>query len=328
MAGTKIDLITGILGSGKTTFLRRYAQYLLAKGLRIAILENDFGAVNVDMVMLQDLKSDRCALEMITGGGDPDCHKRRFKTQLISLGMQHFDRVIMEPSGIFDMDEFFDTLYEPPLDRWFEIGSVLTVADAEMPETLSVQMEYLLASEAACCGLLLLSKLSHVPDETPEQAGARVLAHVNRAMTAISCDRQLRTEEMLVKDWDALTDSDFQRCEQAGCRSASYVKHFSTEDIRSSVHYFMHIALPQEKLPQIIAEIIRDPGCGHIFRIKGSLPDGQGGWLKVNATREKTELSPVGSGQAVLIVIGDDISREAIDRHLLAENTDPEYVSI
>lgn len=55
---TKIDLITGILGSGKTTFLRRYAKYLLAQGQRIAILENDFGAVNVDMLMLQDLKCE------------------------------------------------------------------------------------------------------------------------------------------------------------------------------------------------------------------------------------------------------------------------------
>ena len=102
---TKIDLITGILGSGKTTFLRRYAKDLLQQGKRIAILENDFGAVNIDIAMLQDLKSENCQLGMITGGGDPDCHKRRFKTQLISLGMQHFDRIIIEPSGIFDMDE-------------------------------------------------------------------------------------------------------------------------------------------------------------------------------------------------------------------------------
>lgn len=65
---TKIDLITGILGSGKTTFLRRYAKYLLAQGQRIAILENDFGAVNVDMLMLQDLKCENCRLEMVSGG--------------------------------------------------------------------------------------------------------------------------------------------------------------------------------------------------------------------------------------------------------------------
>ena len=112
---TKIDLITGILGSGKTTWIHQYAEHLIQQGQRIAILENDFGAVNVDMVMLQDLKCENCQLEMIASCGDPCCHKRRFKTQLISLGMQHFDRVIIEPSGIFDMDEFFDVLHEDPL---------------------------------------------------------------------------------------------------------------------------------------------------------------------------------------------------------------------
>ena len=44
----QVDLITGFLGSGKTTFLRRYVQYLVAQGHSVCILENDFGAVNVD----------------------------------------------------------------------------------------------------------------------------------------------------------------------------------------------------------------------------------------------------------------------------------------
>ena len=47
-----IDLITGFLGSGKTTFLKKYAEYLMDQGLHICILENDFGAINVDMLML------------------------------------------------------------------------------------------------------------------------------------------------------------------------------------------------------------------------------------------------------------------------------------
>ena len=40
----QIDLITGFLGSGKTTFIRKYAKYLIDQGLNIGILENDFGA--------------------------------------------------------------------------------------------------------------------------------------------------------------------------------------------------------------------------------------------------------------------------------------------
>ena len=38
----KIDLITGFLGAGKTTFIRKYAKYLMDSGKNIGILENDF----------------------------------------------------------------------------------------------------------------------------------------------------------------------------------------------------------------------------------------------------------------------------------------------
>ena len=58
----KIDLITGFLGSGKTTFIKKYASYLLKKGMNIGILENDFGAVNVDMMLLHDLEGENCEL--------------------------------------------------------------------------------------------------------------------------------------------------------------------------------------------------------------------------------------------------------------------------
>lgn len=54
----KIDLITGFLGSGKTTFIKKYAKYLMAQGMNIGILENDFGAVNVDMMLLKDLEGE------------------------------------------------------------------------------------------------------------------------------------------------------------------------------------------------------------------------------------------------------------------------------
>ena len=49
----KIDLITGFLGSGKTTFLKQYAKYLMAQGKNIGILENDFvRTVNGDILAM------------------------------------------------------------------------------------------------------------------------------------------------------------------------------------------------------------------------------------------------------------------------------------
>ena len=54
----KVDLISGFLGSGKTTFIKKYARYLMEQGQNIGILENDFGAINVDMMLLRELDSE------------------------------------------------------------------------------------------------------------------------------------------------------------------------------------------------------------------------------------------------------------------------------
>ena len=132
----QVDLITGFLGSGKTTFLRRYVQYLVAQGHSVCILENDFGAVNVDAMLLQDLIGEHCDIETISGGCDCDTHQRRMRTKLISMAMRGFERVIVEPSGIFDVDEFFDVLRDEPLDRWYQLGNVIAIVDALLPRKI------------------------------------------------------------------------------------------------------------------------------------------------------------------------------------------------
>ena len=324
---TKIDLITGMLGAGKTTFLHRYARHFIESGQRIAILVNDYGAVNVDMLLLKDLACENCELAMVAACNDPFCHRRRFKTQLINLGMMHYDRVLLEPSGIYDMDEFFDTLHDSPLDRWFEIGSILTVVDASAEDILPPQLDYLFASEAAYAGMLLLSKLSRTPD-TPEQAAERVLKHLNRALEGIRCDRRFAQADLIAAEWDTLTPDQLDALSQAGYRGASYVKQFQPEDYAAGVHYFLHVDLPRDRIEPLLQGILHDSACGEITRLKGSLPDGAGGWLRINATKTLFEAEPAPDAQAVLIVIGESPDFAEIDRRLRAENTDPKYTAI
>ena len=140
----KLDLITGFLGAGKTSFLLRYARRRMQKGLKIGILVYDHGAVNVDLPLLNELRCGRCELETLAGSYDADCHRRRFRTKLITMAMSGYDRVIIEPSGVFDMDEFFDTLQEPPLDSRYEIGSVIAVVDAGLEEATAEEEDFFL----------------------------------------------------------------------------------------------------------------------------------------------------------------------------------------
>ena len=154
----KIDLVTGFLGSGKTTFIKKYVRYFIDKGQKIGILENDYGAINIDLMLLGDLIGDNCEIEMIIGGGDPETHKRRFRTKLIAMAMSGYDRVIVEPSGIFEPEEFFDLLHEEPLDSWYEAGSVITIVDVSFETDMSESSRYLLATQLASAGAIVFSK--------------------------------------------------------------------------------------------------------------------------------------------------------------------------
>ena len=79
--------------------------------------------------------------------------------------MSGYDRVIVEPSGIFDVDEFFDVLHEEPLDRWYEVGSIISIVDAGLDRDMSRQSRYVLASEVANCGTLVMSKVQDASED-------------------------------------------------------------------------------------------------------------------------------------------------------------------
>ncbi len=311
----KIDLITGFLGSGKTTFIRKYAQYLMKQGMNIGILENDYGAVNVDMMLLQDLMGDSCELEMVAGGCDKDCHRRRFKTKLIAMGMCGYDRVLVEPSGIFDVDEFFDALREEPLDQWYEIGNVIAIVDAKLEKELSDEADFILASEVADAGCILLS---HADEVTEEEMDATV-AHINEALEKIHCKRRLG-KEILRKSTPQLTSEDLHWIMSSGYVMENYEKMDLEEHSGFESQYFMNVPMTAEQLQRVAKEILEDSSCGAVFRIKGFIKAEDNSWIQLNATHNGVRMEPIQEGQEVIIVIGEHLRRERIDAYIGVES--------
>lgn len=332
-----VDLITGFLGSGKTTFIRKYAQYLMDTGNNIGILENDYGAVNVDMMLLQDLMGDNCELEMISGGCDKDCHRRRFKTKLIAMGMCGYDRVIVEPSGIFDVDEFFDILHEEPLNRWYQIGNVIAIVDSKLESDLSDEADFILASEVADAGCIVMSKSQ---EATPEEIQGTI-EHVNCVLEKVHCSRRFGkdfdgsveagvTNNVIHKNWDEMSKEDFDRIASCGYEMASYRKpEFEAEDAFTSL-YFMNVKMAEKELREAAEKILSDPACGHVFRMKGFMrvDDGEISekadqtqengqhWIELNATKNEITIRPLHVGQEVLIVIGEGLQEDKIKSYL------------
>lgn len=300
---TKIDLITGFLGSGKTTFIQLYARHLINSGLKIGILENDYGAVNVDMMLLGELEGDNCELEMVAGACDSHCHARRFKTKLIALGMSGLDRVIVEPSGIFDVDEFFDALHEEPLNRMYEIGSVITIVDARLENNFSKESDFYLASQIANAGTILLSKFQLATPEEIENTKLHLLnscklAKLNRNLSSI----------IFAKNWNELTASDFDTIKESGYHMTSYEKNISESSLPYSSVYFLDIEMTTEKITSDINILLNSPSFGNIYRIKGFFFE-ENSWYEINATRNDFSIKPITVGQQVLIVIGENLNQ-------------------
>ena len=301
-----IDLITGFLGSGKTTFIEKYARWLVAKGERVCILENDYGAINIDRVLLQDLLGPNCELEMVVGGDGAEAHQRRFRTKLISMAMLGYTRVLVEPSGIYDIDEFFDTLYEEPLDRWYELGSVLTIVDARLDPNLSPASRYLLATEAAGAGKIILSKLS---EDTQNDVIGQTLAILNQAMEELQCARRFAyPADVLAKPWDQLEDTDFQMLETAGYRHVSFLKKAITEEDAYQSLFYMYYETTPEDLQARVLKLLVDPAAGHVLRIKGFSSG-----LELNVTKDERHFRPLSvPTEDVIIVIGEGLRKDIV----------------
>lgn len=290
----KIDLITGFLGSGKTTFIKKYVKYLIDKGENVCILENDFGAINVDMMFLDDLN---CGKEMVSGACDYDCHLRRFKTKLIQMALMGYSRVIVEPSGIYDTDEFFDSLYEDPLNTLYEIGNIFCIYDFNTSD-LSYESRYILTSESSVCGKLIVSKR--------ENKEIINLDYINNVLKEFNCNR------VFTKDDIEYTDNlDFNKLINTGYKSFDHIKIPVNFDSNYDSIFFFGSVIKIDSLLEKKNKLF-DKNCGNVVRIKGFIYENHK-WNKINITDSINEIEPINVGQNVLIIIGEKLNKELIE---------------
>mgnify|MGYP003291676442 CR=1 FL=1 len=301
---TKIDLITGFLGSGKTTLLKKYAEYLIDIGERICILEFDYGAVNVDMMLLQDF-NDKCDLEMVSGGCDYECHIRRFKTKLIAMGMKHYDRIIIEPSGIFDPVELFDVLNEEPLGSWYEMGSIISVVDPTNFE-LSMQSKGILATQLSYAGLIYLSKCQKISKSKINEFTRTIQGLVGQFGLYIDDNKILSTPI------DDLSELDYQRIKQSSYEEiGAKMPNIMLDNSFNSV-YVLDKNLSIDKVNKISKKLFNDPSYGEVLRVKGFIKENDK-WYEYNKTRFENNVTEIENGQDVIIIIGENLNENAIN---------------
>jgi G3E family GTPase len=128
-----VTILTGFLGSGKTTLLNRILSE--RHGEKIAVIENEFGEVGIDNELL--LSGDEQIVEMNNG-----CICCTVRGDLIRIlgeladkraaGTLHFDRVIIETTGLADPAPVAQTFFiDEDISTRYLLDAVITIVDAK-----------------------------------------------------------------------------------------------------------------------------------------------------------------------------------------------------
>ncbi|MGH8352374.1 MAG: CobW family GTP-binding protein, partial [Pseudomonas sp.] len=127
-----VTLLSGFLGAGKTSLLNRLLS--APHGLRIAVIENEFGPVNIDSALL--LRDTAEVIEMTNGclcctiRGDLAGHLQALQRRR-ATGELAFDRLVIETTGLADPTPIVQTFFgEPTLLEAYRLDGIITLVDA------------------------------------------------------------------------------------------------------------------------------------------------------------------------------------------------------
>jgi len=182
-------VVTGFLGSGKTTLLNQILNG--GHGLRVAVLINDFGAINIDADLIVDAEKNVISL---TNG----CICCQIRDDLIETVMDVMSRpeqveyIIIEASGVADPSAIATTFTLPAFRESIRLDSVISVVDAEriFAHPDKKQLLRLKLRQNAFSDLVILNKVDLIEEAEVEEIKAWINQYVRRVrvVEANYCD--------------------------------------------------------------------------------------------------------------------------------------------
>lgn len=162
-----VTIVTGFLGAGKTSLLN----HVLTgdHGLRVAVLVNDFGAVNIDAHLISARNAEVVSLEN-------GCICCSLSDGLLATAMRLVradeppDHIVVETSGVSDPFEVANTFADPELQPYAPLDGIVTVVDAEIAPLLNGVERTLAERQVAAADVVLVNKIDLVDGDQRARA--------------------------------------------------------------------------------------------------------------------------------------------------------------
>ena len=190
----KIDVVSGFLGAGKTTFIRKLISEAL-KGEKIVLIENEFGEISIDGGFLKDSgieireMSQGCICCSLVGDFEKSLKEviERFEA----------DRIIIEPSGVGKLSDVMKAVTEASASLDVSLNSAVTIVDAKKCRMYMKNFGEFFINQIQYAGTIVLTRTDIVDEHGVEEA-VRLISGINdRAEIITTPVSKLKGERLL-----------------------------------------------------------------------------------------------------------------------------------
>ena len=192
---TKIDIISGFLGAGKTTFIKKLLEEAIA-GEQVVLIENEFGQIGIDGGFLKDAGIE--IREMNSGCICCSLVGDFGKSLEEVLTKYKPDRVIIEPSGVGKLSDVMKAVRDVAATVDVELNSAVTVVDASKCKMYMKNFGEFFNNQIENAGTIVLSR-TDVVDPGKVQKAVEMLREHNQAASIVTTPCSQLTGEQLLE---------------------------------------------------------------------------------------------------------------------------------
>ncbi len=228
-----LDIISGFLGAGKTTFANLLLDFYIKSGERPVYIVNEYGEAGLDAQIMRTEGFE--AVEMTNGC--ICCTLKSGVTRAIAdiIGQFHPTRVVFEPSGIFMFNNFFDILEGKDLKGKCAVGNIVTVIDGLHYNPARLVFGNFIYDQIQSAPVLFVSKLDKAPADLDLTEMLCDVRNVNPNATIVTNTYDELTPELMAELFLEKSDL-YGHGEQCGCASCGHSHDYHSHDEHSHGH--------------------------------------------------------------------------------------------
>lgn len=191
---TKIDIVSGFLGAGKTTLIKKLLKEALA-GTKVVLIENEFGEIGVDGGFLKDagieIKEMNSGCICCSLVGD-------FGTSLQEvLSTYQPERILIEPSGVGKLSDVMKAVQDVKTEVEIQLNSAVAVVDATKCKMYIKNFGEFFVNQIAHAGTILLSRTEKLGEEKVKACVEMIREHNKKAAIITTPWEQLEGKDIL-----------------------------------------------------------------------------------------------------------------------------------